>query len=818
MALLMETRTAPAARAEEATLLRTNRCCRRLALALAAALTTSCSFTLDFDLKSRESVDAALDRDAMVLADGALPRDRGGSVGRDAGSADGRLRDARVRPDGPPGACDEAQDSDHDTILDRDEGCALGRDSDDDGTPDYLDDDSDGDGITDAIEAGDADPLTPPVDTDRDNFADAIDLDSDNDGVLDALEDHDGNAHVGCCRRHCGEVVAGCAPVAADACGPGQQCTGGAGGGCAPLALFACSQGESDPRLEDTFGLGTDALIGAGVCVPSTPLHQGGQREVSTHTSGAALGDWTLALDARASYTPLSASSAPAGSAAAAFELVEGTQATLGFVVTLPLISADVRSEADRLITAVRNSEVGRDGAVRLRASGAPGRSHDGFDLVSKLVVDLVPSAPWQLAEVRRTVLEALMGAPAVIQGWPATPRIDASFFVLRAAVVMRKDGRAVFVVALTTYEGENAAGSELPWVAEDVASGTLLGRAGRAARRECESTIPHQSSPPVDIIWVIDESFSMSDNRADIASNAAAFFGQALAAGLDFRMGVTNIIPPDSSDWGDTGRIQPTVGRFCSRASSDPSDGGGADRFLLPSEGAIFAACVRNPPGYEGGDEWGMTNARRAVERHLPRAAPGDAALPSRIRQGAETLVIIVTDEVPQDDDLDYVNANSSQCVLPAETATRLETDLQPYFKLFTGQDSAFPGSEAIVHVIGGLCPGSCDNRSVQIAHGYLDLSRMLGGQTFDICQPDLGPSMQVILEDLLAKGSPLKLAEVPISASLRVTLDGRVLPRSRAGGFVYHAATNAIVLLGLGRLEPDSVVTIAYARWEEP
>ena len=83
-------------------------------------------------------------------------------------------------------------------------------------------------------------------------------------------------------------------------------------------------------------------------------------------------------------------------------------------------------------------------------------------------------------------------------------------------------------------------------------------------------------------------------------------------------------------------------------------------------------------------------------------------------------------------------------------------------------------PGGEAVVHVIGGLC-GKCASRGQpQIAHGYLDLSHALGGQAFDICQSDLGPSLQVILEEVLAKGSPLKLPQVPISASLRVTLDG--------------------------------------------
>ena len=96
-------------------------------------------------------------------------------------------------------------------------------DSDDDGTPDWMDNDSDGDGVLDATEgSGDYDldgtgnwrdldsdgdcrsdalewgGIAPPVDTDVDGHPDFLDRDSDGDGLLDAVEDancngvHDG--------------------------------------------------------------------------------------------------------------------------------------------------------------------------------------------------------------------------------------------------------------------------------------------------------------------------------------------------------------------------------------------------------------------------------------------------------------------------------------------------------------------------------------------------------------------------------------------------------------------------------------------------
>jgi hypothetical protein len=83
--------------------------------------------------------------------------------------------------DGDGDACDD--DDDGDTILDVHEpGTDAG------GVPHRLNLDSDGDGVPDAVEAGDTDPLTPPVDTDGDTIPDFLDLDSDNDGVLDEVD------------------------------------------------------------------------------------------------------------------------------------------------------------------------------------------------------------------------------------------------------------------------------------------------------------------------------------------------------------------------------------------------------------------------------------------------------------------------------------------------------------------------------------------------------------------------------------------------------------------------------------------------------
>jgi Bacterial TSP3 repeat len=88
------------------------------------------------------------------------------------------------------------EDEDGDLISDYHENRTEDRDTDGDGTPDYLDEDSDGDGISDRVEAGDNDVSSPPEDTDGDGIPNFRDLDSDNDGLADGDEDSNGNGQL----------------------------------------------------------------------------------------------------------------------------------------------------------------------------------------------------------------------------------------------------------------------------------------------------------------------------------------------------------------------------------------------------------------------------------------------------------------------------------------------------------------------------------------------------------------------------------------------------------------------------------------------
>ena len=116
----------------------------------------------------------ALSSPALLAALLLVACDCGTPAPRPDGGADGDI----VR-------CGPGDDPDGDGVSSMDEGFG---DPEGDGLPRAEDPDADGDGLADALEAGDADCLTPPVDTDGDGMPDLLDLDSDGDSIADADE------------------------------------------------------------------------------------------------------------------------------------------------------------------------------------------------------------------------------------------------------------------------------------------------------------------------------------------------------------------------------------------------------------------------------------------------------------------------------------------------------------------------------------------------------------------------------------------------------------------------------------------------------
>jgi hypothetical protein len=421
---------------------------------------------------------------------------------------------------------------------------------------------------------------------------------------------------------------------------------------------------------------------------------------------------------------------------------------------------------------------------------------------------------------VRNDLIPLLLGRP----GPQVTQLPAASFGPNSAAVTLAfqtllraAEGRVLVMgaVADQTMVGDPAKNTGLHL--GDLSNGTGLATTKDGDTVECDPFILDHA-PIADIIWVVDESGSMNDNRQDIVNNATNFFARAVKAGLDFRMGVAGMKKPSSYLLGNV-----KVGKLCSRATTSPSDDGGSDRFLLPTEKSIFESCVTNPPYYEMSTEFGLAHAYEAVTSHLPRQ-PASAKEMSKIRTEAALVLIIATDEAPHElKSLSSYKGKSGflstfDCDINSCTSSKqaqIDSYVSDWITLFSGQHPTYGAeAKAIVHLIAGVCQSQCGSFGPEYPWGYQEIAKATGGQIADICQQNLGTTLQLIIDSITGAASPAILQYVPISASLAVAIGQTQLARNRLKGFDYDAASNSLVFHGVTLHKGDQAMA-SYRRW---
>jgi hypothetical protein len=728
------------------------------------------------------------------------------------GGGDGVAFDGPFWPDTSTGPCLAGKDQDGDKIPDTKEGC--NKDTDGDKIPDYQDTDADGDKILDKIEAGST-PNNPP-DSDGDKTPDFQDKDSDNDGINDGDEDLNGDGKLGCCLTKCGEKREGCPTVKANECGKGQKCVSGL---CQPTVAFLCSDGETDPTKKVTYPGGkADTELPTFICRQAGETGSKGLKPMlfKKSTTGGA---WHLALEPTSTYGDIAIANPKGKEAGANFDLTASNQGVAGFILSMPATSSDVSTLSGNIATKITTSLPGKS-TVSTLVSGTTGTSHDKFPMVVSTRLAVTLSAAKTVGAVRNSLFPLLLGRPASQISKLPSPSFGPSSttHVIAYETLLRSGDSRVLVMGAVAQKAMASDDSKLTGIhLEDLSNGTGLATPADGDTIECDPFIL-ASTPVADIIWVVDESGSMSDNRQDIVNNANDFFTRAVKSGLDFRMGVAGVKSPAY-----TSGVK--VGKFCSKISTSSSDDGGTDRFLKPTEQNIFKSCVKNPPYYEGGSEYGLAHTYGAVTSHLPRK-PSSANDLTKIRKEATLVIIIATDEAPQElksyttyngksGFLGYTEYDINTCT--SSKQSQINAYVKDWITLLQGKHGTY-GTEAkaTVHLIAGTCKKPCGSYGPEYPWGYQELVKATKGQQADICQKNLGTTLQLIINSISGAASPAILQYVPISASLAVALNKTQLQRSRQNGFDYVSSSNSLVFNGVKFAKGDQVVA-SYRRWQK-
>ncbi|MFO0724411.1 MAG: VWA domain-containing protein [Myxococcota bacterium] len=282
------------------------------------------------------------------------------------------------------------------------------------------------------------------------------------------------------------------------------------------------------------------------------------------------------------------------------------------------------------------------------------------------------------------------------------------------------------------------------------------------------------QDDALVDILWVVDNSASVNDERARLAQQFAGFLRVLIAAGVDFHVGVTSTdLSPIT---GDQGHLRgPTP--FIDNNTPDPR--------------TAFGMAVDFPMSNVSLEE-----GLRAMELAL---SPPNTQGPNRgfLREEAALGVIVVSDE-------------DDSSIGPVDHYVRFLRGLKG------------PGREANISlsgVVGPLANGcipagserifGADAKAAVRYRAVIDATR---GLTESICAPNFAPFVEGLATALSGLRRVFLLSAPPVASTIRVKVDGRLIPENPNTGWTYRPTERAIAFLGSFVPRPRAMIEIRY------
>jgi hypothetical protein len=286
------------------------------------------------------------------------------------------------------------------------------------------------------------------------------------------------------------------------------------------------------------------------------------------------------------------------------------------------------------------------------------------------------------------------------------------------------------------------------------------------ARQDQSDSFTQEDGNLDIDILWVMDNSGTMSEEQENVVANLSSFVDVLDGFGADWQVGVVTT----SADDGDDGAGQ-LVGPILTPLTADVA--------------TAFASEV--DVGVNGDiNEEGLRAMELATSD--PLITTTNAGF---LRQGADLAVVILSDED------DHSDGSTD--------------DFTNYLTGLKGE-----GRARLSAVVGQL-PAGCASpyAAADPAERYLAVSEATGGIQDSICRDDFSQTMKALALNALGLKDTFQLLLVPEPSTIEVRLDGVLLYNRPVNGWQYDPGQNAIVLDGYAIPGPGSGIEVRYFEW---
>ncbi len=565
---------------------------------------------------------------------------------------------------------------------------------------------------------------------------DPLSGDQDGDGVNDGEEDRDRNGLIGECLADC---------AGGQACGQGQTCTAGR---CAPVIHLDCIGAETDPRLTDTDGDGATDDKGSSVVCNTTSLVE----PMMDHNTA---GDWTLALDP-AFGAVRAVTNTAAGPTEVAITFDDPQAQVAGIVLSKPgRLDPLKQDEADEVLMAELPGA-----AITAVFNRQAFKTYDGYSAATSLRL-ITPTVATTTGALRDQLLLALSGRTAGEVTITPGPSFGAGSerYALLITTISRPD-RVILLAAVSDEEAYTNRGEDSAIRMQDLTNGTALATSGKGLKAECDD-FNVEFLPMADIVWLVDDSGTISLKYALIAAAADLFFQQLQGSGIDFRVGV----------------MRAGCGTEMVKLNGDK----------FTTDQAKFSADILSPLGPSlCENEAPITAGKNLYELVLSQRPAVTQAGDMRmgLRDGAKLMYVFVTDEEEyplQEDDL----ASRELQQADIEALPQFQSLLSFY------QQSGITAYGMIA------LPPDCQT-STEPSWAAKSIVEQTGGAAWPICKTDesvLSSALSALINSTQGASSTYRLSRVPVSSTIKLSLKGNVIQRAMEEGFDYSGPNNSII-----------------------
>jgi hypothetical protein len=278
--------------------------------------------------------------------------------------------------------------------------------------------------------------------------------------------------------------------------------------------------------------------------------------------------------------------------------------------------------------------------------------------------------------------------------------------------------------------------------------------------------TFVQAPDPPVDVLWVVDNSCSMEEEQSAIAANFPAFSAWFAGSELDYHIGV---VSTDMVDPGHSGRLQEAQGyRWIDAAT--------------PFADSVFDGMARLGTSGDSAEK-GRAAAYTAIEIKKESDNAGF------VRDDARLAIIVLSDEVDHSGD----------------TPIGLDEWIA-YLEDVKGTPSRVG-----VHSIVGP-PGGCGVEAEE-GSGYIEVTEAFDGVLVPICTEDWVSVLDEIGQTVASPVQEFFLTRLPVVGSIAVgaELDGAFRVFDPLSEWTYDASRNSVALMHVV-VEPGTPVRVEY------